>query len=119
MGASYLGITHPSTNSVNRRNNTSNQYIRDDSIISIGDLERKYEQNGSLSSICDSLKGRNGSLTSSHNSFPSVDVSLSTINSGTFKFKTQLLSRYSSQLEEENKVLKELLRNNTLKLSLI
>ena len=83
----------------------------DESLFNISnDLD--FDLNHSSSSNNDSLPRRNCSL-SSHSpiSMPSEEISLSTINSTGFKYKTQLLSRYSSQLEEENRMLKELLRN--------
>ena len=107
LGDYYVENAQPS-NVVARRHQETLFKSRDDSI----DFELDYNVNHSSLSNNDSLPRRNGSL-SSHSpiSMQSEETSLSTMNSTGFKYKTQLLSRYSSQLEEENRILKELLRN--------
>ena len=79
---------------------------RDESIISMGEFERKLEGNYEFP-----IDGPLASPTPGPALAPSE--SMSTLNStgGGYKYKTHLLSRYSSQLEEENRILKELLRN--------
>ena len=107
LGENLADIAQPS-NVVTRCHQDTFYSNRGDSI----DFELDYNLNHCSSSNNNSLQRRNGSLSShSPMSMPSEETSLSTINSSGFKYKTQLLSRYSSQLEEENRMLKELLRN--------
>ena len=112
LGATYVGIPQPPHVVTRRRESVVHPLIpRDESIMSLGEFERKYEQERGL------YQSHDGSISLSSLSTrsrltppPSEDLSLSTMNSSGFKFKTQLLSRYSIELEEENRMLKQLIR---------
>lgn len=108
LGATYVGIPQPPHVVTRRRESVAHPLIpRDESILSLCEFERKYEQERGLYQS-------NGSMSLSSHSLlspPSEDISLSTMNSSGFKFKTQLLSRYSIELEEENRMLKQLIRD--------
>ena len=107
LGATYVGIPQPLHVVTRRRESVVHPLLpRDESILSLGEFERKYEQERGLYQS-------NGSMSLSSHSLlspPSEDISLSTMNSSGYKFKTQLLSRYSIELEEENRMLKQLIR---------
>ena len=94
LGAQYVGIHQP--HNVVTTQNALLSVKRKDSAMSTGS---DYPGDYSSSSL-------NGSMSST-TSIPSV--STSTLSMG-FKYKTHLLSRYSSELEEENRLLKQIIR---------
>ena len=108
LGATYVGIPQPPHVVTRRRESVAHPLLpRDESILSLGEFEMKYEQERGLYQS-------NGSMSLSSHSLlspPSEDISLSTMNSSGYKFKTHLLSRYSIELEEENRMLKQLIRD--------
>ena len=91
LGAQHVGIQQP--HNVVTIQNPLLSVKRKDSAMSTGS---DYPDSSSL----------NGSMSST-TSIPSV--STSTLSMG-FKYKTHLLSRYSSELEEENRLLKQIIR---------
>ena len=107
LGATYVGIPQPSHVVTRRRESLAHPLLPlEESILSLSEFERKYEQERGMYQS-------SGSLSSHSLLFlPSEDLSLSTstLNSSRFKFKTQLLSRYSIELEQENRMLKQLIR---------
>ena len=108
LGATYVAIPQPPHVVTRRRESVAHPLIpRDESILSLCEFERKYEQERGLYQSHGSMSLSSHSLLTP----PSDDISLSTMNSSGFKFKTQLLSRYSIELEEENRMLKQLIRN--------
>ena len=107
IGPSYVDIPQPS-NVIIQRNST----IFSDSVLSISDSVPKYdERNSSSVSTNDSLllHPRSGSL-SSHSHVSLLTDSATTMNSSGYKFKSHLLVRYSAEVEEENRVLRQMLR---------
>ena len=96
LGAQYVGIHQP--HNVVTTQNSLLSVKRKDSAMSTGS---DYPGDYSSSSL-------NGSMSST-TSLPSVSRSTSAMSVG-FKYKTHLLSRYSSELEEENRLLKQIIR---------
>ena len=109
-GASYIDIPQPS-NVVIQRN--SNFMMLQESTFR--ESQQKFDDRSTNNDSL--LHYRNASSLSSHSQSSHPSDSISTMNSG-YKFKNHLWIRYSTELEEENRMLKEMLRKISLTLCL-